>query len=114
MLDIFVRKECLPSSISNIVPTNKFDVIQADFTIVDFSNSDFSGPNVAALGAQIFHSSESKFAEIAIFNTRRDEGHRNVALDTIDACPRGNEREDTGDKINQGVGWIILVSSCAP
>src|SRR2546430_12205834 len=114
MLDVFIRQECFPSSISNVVPTDKFDVIQADFAIVDFSDTNFSSPDVATFGAKVFHSSESKFAQIAILNTRGNERHRNVALDTIDACPRGNEREHTGDEIDEGVRWIVFVSSCPP
>ena len=67
---------------------------------MDFSNTDFSSTDVAAFSAEVFHSCEGEFAEITVFDARGDEGHGDVALDTINSGPRGNEGEDTGDEID--------------
>ena len=41
-----------------------------------------------------------------------DQGHRDVALDAVDARPGRNEREDVGDQVNEQVRGVVLAGVC--
>ena len=71
-------------------------------------------PDIATLRPEIFHTCQRQFAQVARLNARGDERHRDVALDTVDTGPGGDEGEDTGDEVDEGVGGVIFVAAVAP
>ena len=70
--------------------------------------------HVAACRPEVFHACECELAEIAVFDARGHERHRDVALHAVDARPGRDEREDARDEVNEGVGRVVFVAAGAP
>jgi hypothetical protein len=58
MVNVLVREESFPTSISGVIATNKFNRIESYFSVVDFSDADFASSDVATFCTEIFHAGE--------------------------------------------------------
>lgn len=75
---------------------------------------DLAISHIPTLGSKILHPIQRQLAQIPILDTRRNERHRNVPLDTVDTRPRRHERQDPRDDIHERVGRVVFVLSRAP
>ena len=113
LLGIFVREESFPPAVGRVVAAHELDLVGPDL-VLDFVDADFARAHVAAGRAKVFHARERELAQVAVLDPRGDERHGDVALDAVDAGPGGDEGEDARDDVDEGVGRVVLVSSCSP
>ena len=110
---VLIRQKRLPAAVSHVVPSHELDLRGQDL-VLDFVDADFPRADVAAGGAKVFHAGQRQFAEVAVFDAGGYEGHRDIALHTVDPRPRRDERQDPRDEVDERVGGVVLVASCAP
>jgi hypothetical protein len=68
--------------------------------------TNLAGADVTTLGAKIFHSGQGQLPEVAVLNTRTDQGHWDVSLHPVDPRPWWDKCQDPGNKIDEDI-WGI-------
>eukprot|EP01139_Manchomonas_bermudensis_P009797 Amastigsp_a339562_118.p2 type:complete len:255 gc:universal Amastigsp_a339562_118:1515-751(-) len=110
---VLVREESLPAAVCGVVAADELDRVRAH-GVVDLFDSDLAGADVAAREPKLSHARHCELAEVSILDSRGDERHRDVALDTVDTCPRRHKGHEPRNDVNKLVGRIVLVEPFAP
>jgi hypothetical protein len=110
---ILVRQKRLPPAIRHVVSPHQLNVV-GKHLVVDVDDANLPGSHVSAAEPQLPHPFQCQFAKVSVLNARSDEWHRDVALNAVDASPRGDEGENVRYEIDELGGGVVLIPPRAP
>lgn len=87
---ILISQEGLPAVIGYIISSNQLHLIRLQL-LINLLNADLPGPHISAGQIHILHFLKSQLANITMFHPTGHQGHRDIALNAVHACPRRHQ-----------------------